>query len=345
MSSHKTCERSCCFFRLRFVPFVSFCSRIFGVKRSPLPAGLLLLVFTSWPAHSQDFVQNHTPAVWEADDILWCGDVAPHNKIADTIDTSSNALFEIVITYKRCISLADIALVNSTGGIFERQSKYISSMSYRDVPKLAIETIIASDPGVAFIEQQGIYTNMTDVSVPAIRVTTSTNYAPNTVEDAFPTIDGSGVNIVIMDRGVDDPGTGGTEHQAFNMSTGTYCAFSQNFSNPNDGNGHGTHVAGIALGMATAGTPRGVAPGAGLIDVDCVGGSWSVITDALEVTYDRRQRWGVKVINMSFAKFGTGASMGHGPRDPDRSGFEADARERSADPLSCGHTQRTTEPL
>lgn len=100
-----------------------------------------------------------------------------------------------------------------------------------------------------------------DTSVSAIRAKQSTNYNPYTV-DALG-IDGSGIVVAIIDTGVDDG------HPDL---TGKYIAGTdlskwptEISGNPDDGDGHGTHCAGIAIGKGS--TNRGVASRAKLVDV------------------------------------------------------------------------------
>lgn len=86
-------------------------------------------------------------------------------------------------------------------------------------------------------------------------------------------VDGAGVVIAVLDTGVDD------EHETFrgafaagvDLSVPRLLGPEPNAlpcENPDDREGHGTHVAGIALGRGDAsGAKRGVAPGATLVDV------------------------------------------------------------------------------
>lgn len=86
-------------------------------------------------------------------------------------------------------------------------------------------------------------------------------------------VDGAGVVIAVLDTGVDD------EHETFrgafaagvDLSVPRLLGPEPNAlpcENPDDTEGHGTHVAGIALGRGDAsGAKRGVAPGAKLVDV------------------------------------------------------------------------------
>ncbi len=124
-----------------------------------------------------------------------------------------------------------------------------------------------------------------DVSTRAIRVVGSSEHPDNVQSYASETsggpneFDGSGIGIAVLDTGVDN------EHPTFGpnqfvagaqMQTpclGDDCIEDENPDgdgclDPDDTDGHGTHVASIALGQGGSGVgPRGVAPGAHLIDV------------------------------------------------------------------------------
>jgi serine protease AprX len=99
-------------------------------------------------------------------------------------------------------------------------------------------------------------------------------YSPNTAEDQG--YDGSGITIAVLDTGADDPGGAGTTHNHLPSAVGglyltgcnatTYECSTLNVGNPDDQQGHGTAVAGCALGLGNAGNDRGMAPGASLFD-------------------------------------------------------------------------------
>jgi len=135
-----------------------------------------------------------------------------------------------------------------------------------------------------------------EVSTKAIRVVGSTEYSQSSVQyyagasqgssEAF---DGGGIGIAVLDTGVDNEHP--TLENAFvaGAEVQSPCVeddcvqdenpdgdASPNCFDPDDMDGHGTHVASTALGRGTDGGPRGVAPGASLIDVkvtDSLGGA------------------------------------------------------------------------
>jgi len=247
----------------------------------------------------EQLIRNYTPAGWQAEDVQWGRDVDPHNKIDDIIDRSDANSFDVVVNYKRAVQDGDIDFLNSVGAQSKVQMrlKYLSSVAVGGLNKDDIFAI-AGDPDVAFIEQQFGFAPALNFSVPGICVSPAAGGCATTVPTGT---DGSGINIAIIDTGVDN-----AVHSAFPTShyVAGYDATTTpgTLADPDDDEGHGTHVASIALGQATVNTSRGVAPGAGLVDVrvlTAAGGTWPQAADGLQTVYDNRNTWGIGVINMS----------------------------------------------
>ena len=148
-------------------------------------------------------------------------------------------------------------------------------------------TALSRLPHVVFVEEEKLYHPVLDVSVPAIKVKPSAAYSPVAWDDD---LDGTGVNIAIMDTGVDD------QHDFLD---GSYIAgrdFYDIFdngdgsANPDDNHGHGTHVASTALGDDPDDEYDGVAPGARLVDVKMMTdvGQGGYILQALNWTLDHK---------------------------------------------------------
>jgi subtilisin family serine protease len=277
--------------------FVSPPSALRGVV---VAAALLLMTgsaFCQFPFPV--LIRNHVPESWQAAEVRWIGDRTPHNKIDDLIDAKPDGDFAVIVNYNRCLEDADLEKLRALGPNVEVQmrSHYLATVFARGLTKGQVEEL-AKFPEVAFIELQQDFDLHLNVSVPAICVTAGP-CSPNTVQEAYPTITGAGVNIAIIDSGVDD-GVHDTLPAA--KFVAGYNAITHVFENPNDVLFHGTHVASIALGQAGAVVSRGVAPGAGLIDIkvtDTASFPPTRICEALETVYDNRVAWNVGVINMS----------------------------------------------
>jgi len=260
---------------------------------------------------------NTVPAAWKADSIGWKGDVSPANKVDDLIDIDPQGTFDIIVNFKQDVTPTDLGFLGSKGAI-QFVSKRISTVCMAAVGGVDVYEI-ANRPEVAFIEQQRILHVLNDIAAETTKVRGEL-YAPLTVEDQFPFITGLGVNIAIIDTGCDDPGGPGTTNCDLPPALFGYDAIADTFGNPNDSNGHGTHVAGTALGRGPrqgdleteceTEVAKGVAPEAGLIDVKVFegsGGATEPILRALETLIDRKNAWNVGVINMSL---GGGADDG-----------------------------------
>lgn len=91
---------------------------------------------------------------------------------------------------------------------------------------------------------------------------------------------------------------------------GGFSTFTGLEENPDDdgANGHGTFVAGIALGTGgPSGTFRGIAPGAGLIDIQVTNPNWvrtgplANVIAGIDKCIERREEWGIHVAYLGLA--------------------------------------------
>lgn len=263
---------------------------------------------------AQHLIRNYTPAAWQASDVHWNRDVAPHNKVDDLIDASSDPTFDVMVNFNRCVQPDDMQMLAQIGNSNRvvMQSKYLSSVVMAALTKAEI-TNLAVLPGIAFIEKRSDFEGFLGVSVPSLCVIGGSASCAGNVHDTWG-YEGTGVGIVIMDSGVDNAVC---DTFANNRNINGYDEFTQQFVDPDDDHGHGTSVASIALGEGSGHVPRGVATNATLIDVRVLKnnpnngkatGPSAGIMHALEVVYDNRVNWGVDIINMSFGS--TDASGG-----------------------------------
>ncbi|OIR14043.1 MAG: hypothetical protein BEU04_03450 [Marine Group III euryarchaeote CG-Bathy1] len=221
-------------------------------------------------------------------------------------------------------------------------SKYIPTMIFYDLPYYYIPDLLHITD-LKLIEWQSIYYPLLDTSVPGILARGSEEYGDGAAELG---LTGEGINVAIIDTGVDNSGFGQAHESLDDMDDDpltddpkfiagwqpyAYCVQEGDFNCPEDGSkdpddraGHGTHTASTAIG--TAGETNycddncsGVAPGARLIDVKVLSdlGAGGYLIEGLEWIIDNKDTdWeddgpendGVDVISMSLGSGGTDGS-------------------------------------
>jgi serine protease AprX len=247
--------------------------------------------------------------------VTWSRD-RNHNFIDDLLDGRDPAdRVDIIVDFNRCVTCdhngeeEEVLRFLRDLGRIDHISDIVTFAVVLDVPIDALEKI-AERAEVAMVEYLEPAQGMLTASAHAVRARASGTFSPNTAEDAFPAITGNGVTIAVIDSGVDNAGGPGTTHNAFPAGTfvgGANCLNNPcTIGDPDDDHSHGTHVAGIALGRqltCTGGTCRGMAPGAGLVDIKvlnssnfCVGAS---CIRGLELAIANRNLWGIDVANVS----------------------------------------------
>lgn len=147
----------------------------------------------------------------------------------------------------------------------------------------------SADPRVDWIEWNRPLTYMMENSTTSINATRVWNAV---VEDGsalqYPTIDGRGVTVVVVDSGVDSGHPDLKDKTIMSLKSDSNLAWYE-IENSDTSSGHGTHVAGTVAGdgKASAGGRPGVAPGASLIALS-TGEAVAIINalGALEWVYD-----------------------------------------------------------
>ena len=239
--------------------------------------------------------------------------------------------------------------VGQEQGAFFETIRSIDAIAVDKVPVSALMDIYQLN-GVVVVEMQNVMVPSNDVASRAATARPSANYSFTAHEQGYY---GAGVTIAVLDTGVDN------EHRSLNDFDDVddapdadpnsysdrkwiagYDATAQTpdesgGTDPDDGNGHGTHVAGSALGTGDASKVHmGTAPGAGLIDIKVLtdsGGTNSqfslrglqrminnVNTDwGVNSTYT-----GIQIASMSYGSLGGGPLL---PNDPGDNGTSAEA--------------------
>ena len=270
-----------------------------------------------------------TPLQWQESGKLrrWTGD-RDRNFIDDRIDALVGSRpaaekIDVTVDFNRCVtgtgSNKVLGFLRSKGDLV-----YVGAvLTFAVVRNVELKEIasIAARPEVAMVERYMAPRPNLDFAIRAVKIvggaigSSPFSYSPETIADAFPGLNGGGINIAVIDTGIDQT------HQTFSGAyiAGFDCTAPGHpgecvAGDPDDETGHGTHVAGIALGRGDpAGNHRGTANGAKLIDLKIYRGpNDSSPSGALEaamewVILNRNRDWGpgqppgIQVVNMSLS--------------------------------------------
>jgi subtilisin len=168
---------------------------------------------------------------------------------------------------------------------------------------------LKNDPAVAFIEPDKPAEPLARPGGPSQTLPTGVNRIDG---DLSSTRSGDGTGSVLVPIAIIDTGSG--PHPDLNVVGGTSCVGGNN----RDGNGHGTHVAGIAAAKDDGSGVVGIAPGAPIYSVRVLNsggsGTLSTVICGIDWVTANAAATGIKVANMSL-RF-----------------------QNSADDGNCGHT-------
>ncbi len=286
-----------------------FAAGVIGLVLVCLFSSILLVHANPW-----------TPMEWQNNGKLrtWNRDTN-RNFIDDLIESlPSIERVDIVVAFNGCVTCCDdeeeIFTFLRTLGQVVYKGRFLTFACVSNVAVSDIPTI-ASRPEVAMVELTP-EDRWFGIEERAMRVEPSPAYS-SSVREAFPDLDGTGANIVIIDSGVDDDNA---------PLRGSLVAHAQCSSEDTNGDGrpdittcdpainpgdaltlagmgeHGTAMAEIALGR-----DDGIAPGAGLIDISVVTlneegapvpGYYEQLA-ALELVIEKKDDWQIDVVNLS----------------------------------------------
>lgn len=245
---------------------------------------------------------------------LWNRD-QNHNKLDDLLDEKLKAGLEekvnIYINYKSRPTKFDVLELQKLKINISYQAKYIPTICAREVTLEQVK-IIRRLPNIAMIEQQPYLVPALDISAASVKARNSEKYSPETAWELGYT--GRGIVIAVLDTGVDD------RHESLETKyvAGYDCSLRvPREMNPDDEDGHGTHVAGIAMGTGgEEGKYRGIAPNADLVDVKVLS-DWGVspgdqIVSGIEWCIETKNEHNIKILSISVGEVFRGDDNGQG---------------------------------
>ncbi len=297
--------------------------------------GLLMLFTTAslnatpyTPLSWQRVVDSHWNPVFigQRKHLTWIRD-QNRNFIDDEIERQFRPgdRVNVIVDLNRCLTPGEVQEVLSRFGVIDYIGKLVTfvllnGVGFTDLPALAAR------PEVAMVEWRAPDVPELDVASRAIQTRKSGVYAGLSAEEVVspltgqPPLTGKGINIAIVDSGVDD-GVGTYASLPATKFVAGFDATDPNdpgdgLRNPTDASNHGSTGAAIALGVASPGrtcrTPdpgsvadcAGVAPGAGLIDIKMWTPTYSNAEKALDWVGLNAQKFKIRIVNYAFTRCG-----------------------------------------
>lgn len=238
-----------------------------------------------------------------------------HNRLDDILDqkiaNGTEELVNLYINYYQKPTRNDIKILESLGINISYIAKYIPTVCAREVPLSKVIQVHALQ-NIAMIEQQPYLIPALDVSAGSIKARGSTEYSPETAWELGYT--GRNIVIAVLDTGVDN------RHESLQNKyvAGYDCTIRvPREMDPDDEDGHGTHVAGIAMGTGgDEGQYRGIAPNAELVDVKVLNDlgltPGDQVIQGLEWCIDQKNTYDIQILSLSIGELFRGNDNGLG---------------------------------
>ncbi|ASS56435.1 S8 family serine peptidase [Rhizobium leguminosarum] len=260
-------------------------------------ANLIVIAFVLAIPIAAFAAERITPFSWKAKLSSSVFD-ANSNYVDDLLETNQfqkMSALDVIVALTECPS-DDVIRELATFGDVEYIGRSLTLVHLQNVFPASLVNLAAM-PQVSFVFNNDEVNTFLDVSGKSVTVYASSQYTPNTAQDAgYITNPERPPRIAVLDTGVDDG-----QHQFLKPAAAGFNVFTGLEINPDDDNGHGTHVAGIA--MSVDATYSGTCRFCQLVDMkvlDSTGsGSMAGIIKALDKVIAHRLDWNIRVVNMS----------------------------------------------
>ncbi|MGX9706876.1 S8 family peptidase [Laceyella tengchongensis] len=230
--------------------------------------------------------------------VLMASAALPSAIFAEEVDSQAGKLYapgQVVVKYKANASASAVksARAKANGTVMEKNNKLgFEVVKVKGSVEATIEKL-KKDPNVEYAEPNYyLHASYT----PNDPYFSSRQYGPQKIQapQAWDIAEGSGAKIAIVDTGVQ------SNHPDLAGKVVGGWDFVDNDSTPQDGNGHGTHCAGIAAAVTNNSTGiAGTAPKASILAVRVLdnsgSGTWTAVANGITYAADQ----GAKVISLS----------------------------------------------